>query len=179
MIPNVLKQETMPNVDRTILHEAACRHVEERFKLQGEVEPTWALATGNHVVWIETPWDGERMKVFTVNQLRKLMRMLDVHCYCQMTEAWLFSTEAVPEEDKHWIKHAMEYGLQDIPDRLRDDVAQVFSFDKDGNHAITNYKVTLRRRGLNFLGPRMDNTADDVGKFSGRMWNLLRHGKDK
>lgn len=176
MIPNILKSEVMPTVDPAALHSMACEYVEEIFSRKGECPPTWIIAggaaVGNRVLWIETPWENDRHKVATVKAIRDLLKILQARCYSQISEAWIYASDAIPEpEREHWNNVAHTMGLQNVPDKYRDDVAQVFSFSRE-IHYLTHYKVTIRRHGPNFLGPRIDDMCNG-STFEGRMWNLL------
>lgn len=147
MIPNIIRRNIVAGVNYFILHELACHHVEQKFKSMGEIPPTWLIACESDVLWVETPWDDDNEKVIALHAFRELMKELKVHCYAQISEE---------------------------PDKYRDDIVQVFSFDKTGNYSGSRYKVTVRRQAINFLGPRVD--IEETG-FEGRMWNLLQDVK--
>ena len=156
------------------LHEAACKYVEEEFKRVGGTPPVWIIGCGNSVAWMVTPWESGDEKQFTIDSMRELLAMTRAQCYATVSEAWMFTTDILPEDEKkHWTKHAAEHGLSRVPDKYKDDIVMINSFDRTENFLQSNYKVTIRQRGqgLSFLGPRMD--TDYKGGFSGRMWNLL------
>src|SRR5688572_25376702 len=149
MQPYVFKNENIPLVDFNILHEAACRHVEELFARKGEVNPTWILATGSTVLWIETPWEDDQEKAYTIQKMKLIMSIMKVHCYCSISEAWIFDSESIPEGEERdfWLNHARKNGLVGIPEKYKDDIVGILAFDKEGSFAHSRYKVTIRRNG--------------------------------
>ena len=174
MQPRLLKTEQVPvDLDRVTLHSMACAYVEELFSRKGEMEPTWLIGEGRNMASFETPWGNPLQKEFVVQHFRALFKRIGIEYYSLAVEAWVFNTRVVPkdEQDK-WLKLVRKHGLKDMPDEFKDDVVLITSFDKDDGFSISQYKVTIRENGLNFLGPRVDNPMGDE-KFTGRMWNLL------
>lgn len=175
--PRLIKTDRLlppDHVDRALLHDLACTFIEEKFKLTGHTEPTWLIAQGNNLAWFETSWQGVAEKQLTIDTFRKFFADLGIDCYASINEAWAFSPNIVPpDEMEMWLDRVKHEGLADIPDKYKDDIVMVTSFDKTDAYSMTRYKVTVRKpgRGLNFLGPRIDVPQTD--QFSGRMWNLL------
>lgn len=151
------------------LHELACLYTEEAFKGKGATPPVWALAGPGKIMWVVTPWDGEREKNMVAYVLRKAMNEFQIYAYSFISEAWVSKTL---DPDK--VKQVEKRGVRSLPEDERDDVVMIFTHDRQGGFLHTQYKVTLTHvpGKLNFLGPRVDEEWE-AGSTTGRMWNLF------
>jgi hypothetical protein len=159
--------------DRAVLHEMACRHCEERYSLKGWIEPTWLIATGSNVAWIETPFtDDGRSKDLAAYIMRGVLERYHVQAYSFISETWMATFKSEAERQK-W-KDAGYTSVESLPPHMRDDMAVIASYDRDGGNSMSKYLVTLRApgRGLNFLGPRQDDTESKGA--AGRLFDLFR-----
>lgn len=174
MVPKIIRRDVMSNVNYSTLHDIACHHVEQRFQSMGEIPPTWIISMKPDVFWIETQFKGEKEKVFTFITIRNLMKEFGADCYAFISEAWMCAVHLLPKEERdYWISFMQERGLQDMPEKYRDDIVQVFSFDRNENYLASHYLVTIRKNALNFIGPRINEQLQGLN-FKGRMWNLLK-----
>ena len=151
-------------VTRTLLHETAIRFAEEEFARKGEAPFMWLLGCGSRIVWVETPWENDNEKYASVRAIRRMIDGLQCDCYAHMSEAWV-ATGALLPKDEDYVQPSQR------PKDERDDVLFVASRDRKGESMFTRYLVTIRRHGLNFLGPRID---EDHGFAGGIMGNLFR-----
>jgi hypothetical protein len=177
--PTVLKVEHWDHkfgpLTYDVLHEIMCRFVENQFAQKGLIHPTWALSTRGFITWVETIWSNGTGKQVAAHAMRSFMRKTDVDSYSFACEAYTTSSFAIPEaERERALDFAQKHGVASLPEEFRDDVVFITSFSKNGPHLISDYKVTIRKRGgLNFLGPRVDQEKQ-LDEFQGIMWNLLR-----
>jgi hypothetical protein len=174
MRPVILKTENLApvSVQRAGLHEMACAFVEERFKLKGRCAPVFATAAETHVAWVECDWANDGEKLASVEMMRITVQATNAHAYSFMTEAWVAAFDTLkPDEAERWITFCGEHGVSALPGHLRDDVALVLTFDRQGGCSMSRYLVTQRRRGPNFLGPRVDDDGDTG--MTGRMASLF------
>lgn len=180
MLPNMTKAISLAPVipDIAIVHDLACRYVEERYALKGGIAATWVIASGANVAFIETEFEDDGpSKDLAAYVMRNVLARYKCQAYSFISEVWQASFKN-DEERKMWMKHAEYRGVSSLPPEMRDDVAMVLSHDRSGGHMLAKYLVTLREpgKGLNFLGPRMDESAEFRG-FAGRMSNLFEAEK--
>jgi len=81
-----------------------------------------------------------------------------------MSEAWISVYQGTLED----LEKATP--PSEMPASARDDVLMIGTLDKAGGSQTTQFLVTIRDNGRNYLGPRVD---DDTKAASGRMWNLF------
>ena len=152
----------------TELHETAISFAEDLFSRKGQIPFLWLLDLGHEILWMETPWADESEKEACIKILTIIMREAKVRAYVNMVEAWTASYTNVHPDDEGF-KYPSE-----LPKNQRDDIMMVASFEKkSGEQLVSRYLVTVRKRGLNFLGPRDDLNRKEDG-FEGRMFNLLK-----
>jgi len=162
-----------------MLHEMACSFVEEQFSLKGCVPFSWLLANYDNVAYVETNWTDAHDKVRTTRAMGQFIRE-NVTAYSFISEAWALASANIPEDIRPLVLDwAENRGLAELPDEFKDDIVMITSFDREGGILMSQYKVTIRhqRRGLNFLGPRVDNPME-ADKVKGRMWNLFKEPRD-
>ncbi|MER8619184.1 hypothetical protein NKG99_20495 [Mesorhizobium sp. M1409] len=158
---------------RQDLHEKAAAHAEEVFARKGEAPILWLIAHGLTVWWIETPWQSQYEKDLFTRMMRSVMADYRAHAYAFVSEVVFASIrDEEPEKVAELLALAERDGVASLPARYRDDALVVSSFDRDGDCQLTRYLVTVRKRGPNFLGPRIDEETS--GHPEGRLWNLLK-----
>lgn len=167
MGPKVHKTEFVPGVSRQDLHEMAVAYAMREFEVKGEAPCMWILAVGPNLMWIETPWRNDREKDLYVMTIRGAMKELGARAYAFITEAWMASYSTKPDENSPGFRMPSE-----LPENERDDVLMISTYDAAGEYNATRFKVTIRERGLNYLGPRDDQSLMEY-KMAGRMFNLL------
>lgn len=182
MIPLLKKTENLAPLrpDRAALHEIACAYAEDRFRHKGECDPTWLVAAGSEVSWVETTFDGPASKDRAVFFIRNALVVSRAQAYSYISEAYVGNIVGMTEaERKKWLAFATEHGVAALPERMREDVLMVFTHDRAGGASVSRYLVTIRRggKGLNFLGPRADEPIDEAKGFGGRMFNLFEPEK--
>lgn len=157
--------------DRLFLHELVVGTMEKLFKEQGQIEPTWVFSYGSKLIWVKTPWDNNSEKDAAIQILLMLIKDLNSSCYSFVSEAWMANLSN--EKDRaDYLSLAEKEGVQALPEHLRDDVLMIHSYDRNRGFSNTRFKVTIRRKGLNFLGPRIDEDLTG-SSFSGRMASLF------
>jgi hypothetical protein len=173
-LPRVVKSENFAPamLQREALHELAVRYAEEQFARYGGCQSTWLIAAGMRVVWVETPLED---KDWLAARMRFVLGTIDAHAYSFITEAYVTSTLGMEDKElaKKILKQANKHGVRSLPEHLRDDVLMITSFDRDGGVSDSHWLVTVRRHGLNFLGPRVDRDPSEYDQTIGRLWNLL------
>jgi hypothetical protein len=168
MKPNLRKLDTLPApISREELHELAVAFAVEFHGRKGEVPPTWVMAIGKQIAWLETAWESEFEKDGSVFVAREMMKHTGAHAYSQIVEAWV---AAVPS-DRPDLAETLP---SDRDPSERDDVLLVMTFDRQGGFQGTRFLVTVRRRGPNLLGPRDDQSFEGMDPLQGRMANLLQ-----
>lgn len=165
-------QDLSPIVpDRKFVHELVINTVEGIFKEQGRIEPVWVISVGSELLWLKTPWESLNEKIITLKIINGFLEELKSPLYSFVSEAYAANLSNVDEEEgKELLKIVEEGGVAALPEDLRDDILLVHSYDRKGGSNHTRYKVTIRRKGLNFLGPRID---EDDDQYKGRMSNLF------
>jgi len=148
---------------RALLHEMAASFAENEFSLKGKAPFMWLIGSGPRIVWIETPWENENEKMAAVYFLRKTAYALKADCYAFISEAWLAVYKEMPGPNYT--------PPGDLPKSERDDILYVLSVDRN-EQAHSRWLVTQPRRGMNFLGPRVD--AEDFTNTSGTMTSILK-----
>ncbi len=174
MKPRIFRFDHLAPVTPTCeqLHEMAVAFAIEEFARKGAAPFMWLIAAGTHIVWLETSWDDDREKRASVLFVRQTLRAIGAHTYTQISEAW---TANLSEEE--FKEHrAANRSVSDLPPDKRDDVLFVQSSSRDGRHLFTRFLVTVRSRGLNFLGPRIDEVWDRPPV--GQMFNLFEDEDD-
>lgn len=168
MGPRVHKTEFVPGVSRPDLHEMAVAYAMREFAVKGEAPFMWIIAAGPNLMWIETPWRDEREKELFVRTIRGAMQELGARAYSFITEAWMATySDKDPKPGEPGFLNPSER-----PESQRDDVLMITTYDDAGAYDATRFLVTIRERGLNFLGPRDDQSLRDH-QMTGRMFNLL------
>lgn len=163
----LLKEESLApvRIDRAALHELAVRFAEQEFSRKGEISPTWIIACGKTLVWLVMPWESREEKLLMVPIIEAEMHRRGAHAYSMVTETW--------------TSGPAESGSESLPPRMmppdkRDNTMFVSTFDRKGGISDSHWLVTIRRNGPNFLGPRIDDDAEDgPNGGGGLMWNLL------
>ena len=162
MMPRVYRRTPACRTPFEALHEMAVNFAVEEFGRKGEVPFLWLIDIGDESLWMETPWENDREKDAYVKLMKVLMRESRARAYAQIVEAWVSTTVGT---DDDFIPPSQR------PKNERDDIMMVMSSNRSGAHLQTRCLVTIRKRGLNFLGPRMDDPMGDT--MTGRMSNLL------
>jgi len=162
--PRVFKQEHLPGVTRADLHEIMVAYGVLEFERRGAAPIMWILKSGPHVYWIETPWGDEIEKEASIRIIHNLVQKMGADCYSFMSEAWISVYQGTLED----LEKATP--PSEMPASARDDVLMIGTLDKAGGSQTTQFLVTIRDNGRNYLGPRVD---DDTKAASGRMWNLF------
>lgn len=161
---------TMPDhmLSLAELHEMAITFAEELFSRKGQVPFLWIIDLGHEILWMETPWEDDTEKEGSIKIITMIMREAKARAYVNMVEAWAATETYNPHDPKKEFVPPSER-----PKDQRDDIMMVASFEKKSDvQLITRYLVTVRKHGLNFLGPR-DDINEKQGRFTGRMFNLL------
>lgn len=175
-LPNMIRTANLAPVipDRAMLHEMACRHTEERYMLKGWIEPTWVVGAGSNVAFIETPFEDDGpSKDLAAFLMRGVLERYHAQAYSFISEAWMASFKD-DDERRKWMDQSRYHGVSSLPPHMRDDMAVIASYDRDGGASMSKYLVTLRApgKGLNFLGPRQDDK--EVTGAAGRMHDLFK-----
>lgn len=165
MGPKVYKTDFVPGLTRHDLHEMAVAYAVAEFERKGGAPSMWIVCTGPDVIWIETPWKNAREKELMTAAIRDAMREMGARAYSFITEAWMANYTLKPGEDRDDIP-----APSTLPDR--EDVLMVSTYDAKGEYEAARFLVTVRKNGLNRLGPRDDQTMQEY-KMEGRMFNLL------
>lgn len=183
MMPQIRRTANLAPIipDREMLHQMACIYAEEQFKLNGAIEPTWLIAAGSNMAWVETPFDDPVVsKDRAAHVMRGMLAGTHAQAYSFISEVYVagFDNERMSKADQEkWIAFASEHGVSALPPELRDDALQVLSHDRGGGYSMSRYLVTLRHgKGLDFLGPHQDEQFSGV---SGRMANLFAFEESK
>jgi len=160
-------------LSREALHERMVAFAEAEFDRRGQCPFIWAIYDGERIVWIETPWANEAEKYASVRLVRTFIRENGARAYSQAVEAWVsmynVKKDGKPEDDGFVMPSQR-------PENERDDVLLISTYHRRGAWQATRYKVTVRKQGYNFLGPRDDQTfAPGEGvELQGLMFNLFR-----
>lgn len=171
MLPKVIKAESInPPLDHLALHEMACKHVVENYQREGLTEPTWIIAAGSKVGWIETPFtDPVVSKEMAVAAVRTMLENTQAQAYSFICETWraVFNVETMGKEEvDKWLAFTKQHSVSELPEHLREDAAVVMSFSRDGSQAASVYKVSDGK-----LGERHD---EDMKEMTGRMASLFK-----
>lgn len=173
MKPNILKIESFAPITPTLnmLHEVACNYVEECYAKAGEVIPTFLLQSAMQVAWITAPWESQAEKQATLAIIRHMLGVVGSG-YSFVSETWMAAFAAShPDYDK-LVEQANSRGVASLPPHLRDDAAYIMTRDRQGNHLVSTYHVTISKVGMNFLGPRVDIT-EEMTEGGGPAFNLF------
>lgn len=180
MRPHLLKMDTRAApVEREALHLLVCAFVEAEFKRKaGDLDPLFVVATGAQIVWLQAGWEDDREKRVTINAVRLTLAGTDAHAYSLVTQAFVasFDSRMSETERKHWLNFCRLHGVSALPPQLRDDIVMVMSHDRDGGIDVSRYLVTVRERGPNLLGPRIDEDQKLTG-MAGQMFDLFHPAK--
>ena len=164
--PTLYKSESYGpvRVTRQILHETAAKFAEEQFALKGHAPFMWLLGCQTGIVWIETDWEDEREKEASLHFMRETAHTLGADCYACIAEAWV---SVVPRAE---VEGGRLVQPRNRPKDQREDILFIASGNRTGETGHSRWLVTQRRRGPNFLGPRVD-IEDEA--FTGRFFNIL------
>ena len=75
-----------------------------------------------------------------------------------------FNQDLAKEQFEALMAQVNKHGVCSLPPDLRDDILMISTFDREGIYNMTRFLVTVRKRGLNFLGPRMDQDASEPAR---------------
>jgi len=147
------------------LHAMALKYAEERFAQKGEVPPTFLVAIGTDVVWIEETWSSNEERGFKFALMRVLLQEMRARAYSFISEVYVASMT---------IEEAERYGLvtdiEHMPEDQRDEMLWIDSWDYQGASYNSRYLITPARppaRKRPFLGPRVDEEWDEqIGRAS-------------
>jgi hypothetical protein len=169
MQPNFVKVEEFKTDNLISLHEVAVLYAEKKFKQKGGILPTWIISILGRAVWIETEWENNWDKDKVIYAISKLLNEFNCSTYSWISESWY----AVLTEDKKDLQEIVDkHGVKALPPEYRDDIMAIHTHSRDGKFLTTRFKVTIRKRGPNFLGPRIDE--DFKAPMQGRMSSLFR-----
>jgi hypothetical protein len=148
------------------LHAMALSFGEDQFKRFGKCPPMFVLAFGTNIAWLEPEWSTVREKAHVFRFMRDFIADMDVRAYTFMSEVWA-AARPIGEKRSDWPD-----SLEDLPASERDEKLMVDTWDREGNNFVSWYLITPRKRGLAFLGPRVDGT-DEGSTRTGRGFNLF------
>jgi len=151
------------------LHAMALSHGEEQFARKGKCPPTFLLAVGFDVIWVEESWESSDERGFKFQLMREVIRVLNVRAYSFISEVYI---AAASKAD--WERDGPPTDLYKLPKNKRDESLWIDSWSRQGEHFTSNYLITPRRTGLAFLGPRVDEVYKDYDEFIGRAVNLFQ-----
>lgn len=169
-MPKVVKFDHKPLTTQE-MHDLACAYGEEQFSRYGECKPTWLINLGQRTIWVETLWRTDAEKYDITDRLSYMMQALGAQAYTLAVEAWV-AVDVKQDDGKPPKKFVMP---SERPENERDDILMVITQPKFGPQLMTRYLVTIRKTGLNFLGPRADETYEKGG---GDMTDLLHRKFD-
>jgi hypothetical protein len=151
------------------LHAMALSYGENQFKQTGECKPMFVLAVGTDVLWLEEGWRSSDERGFKLRRMREIISAVDARAYTFISEVYVTTARSGDEMDRKSAR-----SLAYLSKEERDEMLWVDSWHRDGTHFVSQYLITPRRSGLNFLGPRQDVSFDEPGdKFVGRAANLF------
>jgi hypothetical protein len=173
MQPQIIRYDDLAAaVNAKMLRDLACAEIEKTFDLKGCANPVWGIAHGPRIMWLATNWDNDNEKYASVAVVRALLEMLDAQAYCFLCEAWTASTVGLDEQEAMaLLDFTSRFGVNALPPNRRDDVVFINAQDRDGKSYSSRYLVTVRQRGPNMLGPRVDE-QDEAVESKGLLVNL-------
>jgi len=155
------------------LHAMALSSAEETFRLKGEHPPTFLVAAGTDVYWIEESWDSNEERGFKFSLMRVVLAMMGARAYSFISEVYVAAMTVEEVE-----KYGQPNELADLPRDRRDEMLWIDSWDRQGANYGSTYLITPARppaRQRPFLGPRVEQEYDVM---VGRASNLFQPPKD-
>lgn len=177
LLPRQLKVDQMGPLTVPLhgLHSMALAFGEERFAQKGDCPPTYLVAVRTNVLWLEAAgeeWGEWEARLLTYAFMRHFLQVSGAHAYSFLSEAFV----AVYPGKKLGDDIVMPL---DLPDSERDEILMVTSYAKAGDCYFSRYLITPSRRPgkLAWLGPRIDESAEDASAMAGAAFNLFQPAK--
>ncbi len=174
--PNVIRHDRLGPLTIPLhgLHSMALSYGEDQFKRKGCCPPTFLLAVGTDVVWVEERWESSDERGFHFYMMRQVLEVLSARAYSFISEVYVAKASS---EEEMQEKARME--LWRLPKEERDEMLWVDTWSREGQHYASNYLITPRKHGLAFLGPRIDEAYKDHDEFTGRAVNLFKPPRER
>lgn len=155
------------------LHAMGLRYGEDQFAQKGGCIATFLIAIKTDIFWLQSEFGDWQHRALVYRFINRLLKASDAHAYTFLSEAWTSSCgiDEDPSDDDFVLP-------ADRPESERDEILMVSSFDKKGASFFSKYLITAARRPgkLAWLGPRVDESADDLGAIEGMAFDLFRRG---
>lgn len=149
------------------LQSMAVRYGEDQFARYGRCQPTFLIAIKTDVLWLEALWEDHYERMLTYRLMTGFLKASGAHAYSYISEAYVaaYKPEDLGGDGEPDVLPA------NLPPDQREEVLFITSFDHKGQSFFSRYLITPRKRGLSFLGPRVD---EEIGDMTGPALNLFK-----